>query len=324
MPPAGEAGGSAPARADLPTRLANWVPARLRTRLKARLQGPPSAARLGTVTLVVLLLVGATGTYLALGYDADPGRAHDKSLERTGGPDAWVWGLHAWSAALLVVLVLLHAARAWARGKASSFTPRRWLAGAAALAVVVGAFFTGTVLPWDQQGWEALTHVQYAADVVGVELFDVEDPASAPLGAAFWLHVLAVPALLAAVLAVHLRRAGGLRRHAVRLRHLLALGGRAAAPLAVAVAALAVLSPPLLGPAPFPRLAMTDPDWPFLWLLPLQDGLGSLGLWALPAAVAGGAALPSLGRDWNEGRRRAVLVAAAAAMVGLTLWGAFG
>lgn len=293
-------------------------------RLRRVLARPPTAARLGAVTLVVLLVVGATGTYLALGYDADPQTAHANARARSDGADAWVWGLHAWSAGLLVVLVLLHAARAFARGKASSFASRRWLAGAGALAVVVTAFFTGTVLPWDQQGWEALTHVQYGVDVVGLSLFDPEVPASAPLDVVFWVHVLAVPALLAAVLAIHLHRprVGGVGRHALRLRALLAAGAPAAAVVAVAAAALAVVAPPLLGPAPFPRLAVSRPDWPFLWLLPLQDRWDSLGLWALPAAVAAGAALPSLGRRWTRRGRLGLLWTAAAAMVGLSLLGA--
>jgi hypothetical protein len=64
--------------------------------------------------------------------------------------------------------------RAWIQGRASKVSWRKWLTGVGGLVALVFAFFSGTILPWDQQGWEALQHVQYGFDTVGLTLFDVD------------------------------------------------------------------------------------------------------------------------------------------------------
>lgn len=284
---------------------------------------PPSATTLGTALLALLGVSGLTGIVLALSYDASPERAHRVVADQVGGALGFLWGVHAWTASLLLLLAVLHPARAWLRGRVREVSWRKWLTGTGALGVLVFAFFSGTVLPWDQQGWEAFQHVQHGVDVLGVSLFDVEAPSEAPLNWAFLAHVFAVPALLAGAVGWHLWRGVAWRTHLTTLAKLLRGGLRRAWPLAALAVGLALLWPPLHGPAPVPRLQVTRPDWPFLWLLPVQRSLDSLGLWALPAGVAAVGALrllPEGSRAWRLG----VLGLVAAAWFGLTLVGLGG
>lgn len=278
---------------------------------------------LGTTLLATLALSGATGITLAFFYDWSTSNAHGVVTDQIGGLLGWLWGVHAWAATIVLLLAAIHPARAWIQGRVAEVGWRKWLTGVAGLGVLVFAFFSGTVLPWDQQGWEALQHVQYGLDPLGITLFDVDEPSQAPLGWAFYAHAFAVPALLGTVVGVHLWRSTGLPDHARRVARLARAGARRAWPLPVAAVVLALLWPPLHGPAPVPRLQLTRPDWPFLWLVPVQRSFDSVGLWALPAGLAALAAAPLLAGG-SRRRRLALLALVVAGWLGLTLWGLLG
>ena len=66
-------------------------------------------------------------------------------------------GIHYWSANLLVLVVLLHAARVLLTGGYQG--PRRftWVLGAGLLLGVLASSFTGYLLPWDQLSYWAVT-----------------------------------------------------------------------------------------------------------------------------------------------------------------------
>lgn len=274
--------------------------------------------------LATLALSGATGITLALAYDWSPTHAHEVVADQVGGVLGWVWSVHAWAATIVLVLALVHPARAWVTGRAAEVGWRKWLTGVAGLGVLVFAFFSGTVLPWDQQGWEAFQHVQYGFDVLGVDLFDVDEPTQAPLGWAFYAHAFAVPGLLVTVVGVHLWRSTDLPSHARRVGQLAKNGARWAGPLAALAVLLAFLWPPFHGPAPVPRLQLTRPDWPFLWMVPVQRWLDSLGLWALPAGLALLGLAPLIPDGGSRRRRLTVLGIVAAGWLALTLVGLFG
>jgi ubiquinol-cytochrome c reductase cytochrome b subunit len=285
---------------------------------------PPSATRLGQILLALLGLSGATGIALALGYDWTPGEAHAVVASQIGGVLGWVWGVHAWAASILLVLAVLHPMRAWIQGRASKVSWRKWLTGVGGLGALVFAFFSGTILPWDQQGWEALQHVQYGFDVVGLTLFDVDAPSKAPLEWVFHAHAFVVPVSLAALVGAHLWRTPTAREQINLVGNLAKAGARRAWPLALAAAGLAVLWPPLHGPAPIPRLQLTRPDWLFLWMIPIQQWLGSLGLWVLPAGLAGLAVAPLLSDELSRRCRLLLVAVALTTWLGLTLVGLSG
>lgn len=284
---------------------------------------PPSAVRLGMALLAALSVSGVTGVVLALAYDPSTEAAHDIVASQVGGVLGWVWSLHAWGATLLLLLAGFHLVRAWVTGRAQEVAWGKWVSGVAALAVLTLAFFSGTILSWDQQGWEALQHVQYGFDVVGVTLFDTDEPYQAPLSWVFYGHVFAVPTLLAGALGAHLVRGPDARAGARRVLVLARSGARWAWPVLPLLVILGFVWPPLHGPAPVPRLQLTRPDWPFLWLVPVQRALGSSGLWAYPAGLATLAVLPRVPWELSRRQRVAVFAALAGAWAALTVRGLY-
>ncbi|HUR67961.1 MAG TPA: hypothetical protein VM370_01850 [Candidatus Thermoplasmatota archaeon] len=274
------------------------------------------ARRLGAVTLALLLFLALPGIVLSLRYHPEPALAHDAVTASDAGGLRALRGSHWWGASAVLALGALHYARSFAAARLDVPGRRAALAGLAALAILVLAYFSGTILPWDQQGWEALGHARGALGHARGA------PADAPLRAIFWLHVLAVPAALAALLSLHLARGGRLAADLRRSARLLASAWKPIAATIALVVALGALSPPSLGPAPFEGIEVARPDWPFLWLVPLQDAMGPLALWALPIAfLIAGAALVS---RWEPGAtvRRLVLALVIAGWSALTLLGA--
>lgn len=254
---------------------------------KPRERAPPPPVRadprkLGAALLVVLLSLGLAGVPLALLYVPTPAGAHASVERLSAGWTGFLRSAHAWAAAGVVALALLHAARAYVAGSVPAVRGRA-VAGVAALALLLATFLAGTILPWDQQSWEALQHLRDGAGLFGIPV-PGKTPAEAPINVAFWAHVLTLPILLIVILAVHLARAGwrpDVARIGLRIRSALPMAGLV---LALIVAA-ALLAPASLGPAPIPGLSVSRPDWPFLWLVPVQDAVGPLGLFALPLAL---------------------------------------
>ncbi|HLE96701.1 MAG TPA: hypothetical protein VI997_04955 [Candidatus Thermoplasmatota archaeon] len=247
---------------------------------RARAFPAPSARLLGGVALLLLVALGVAGVVLALVYEAAPEAAHDAVARIVARPLlGFVRSFHAWAASAALVVALLAGARAYVSGGLSAWPRRARLAALGALAVLVAAFATGSVLRWDHAAWESYEHVRMGARLFAVPLPGA--PEAAPLPAFFLVHVLAVPVVLAAALVVLVARRPGA---AARLRVALVEAAPAATVLLVAVAALALVRPAAFGPPPLPGVVVARPEWPFLWLVPLQDAFGAPALLALPLA----------------------------------------
>jgi quinol-cytochrome oxidoreductase complex cytochrome b subunit len=296
-------------------------------RVRRELQRPVAAHAgtlpyaLGLAALLTLGLVVLTGLPLALLYQ--PSRVPAQLAEQ---PLSAARGAHAWGSSLLLALVLAHLLRVgWTRAYRAPRT-RTWLLGLGALGALLAMVWLGTALRGDQQGHEAWSHAVETLALAGASM-----PAEAPLGALFWLHVAAVPAALAAALALHVRR---VRRLDLAPREARTSGPaptvpfarhagaalRVAAPVGAAALLLGLLAPPPLAPAPLAQLEAARAPWPFAWLVPLQDLLGTvaipLGLGGLFAALA---LLPKVERRAGPAAARAVLAAVLALVVALGL-----
>src|SRR5574341_186359 len=117
---------------------------------------------LGGICGVAFVILIATGIYLAQFYDPDPNNARD-SVVYIMTYTEWgqlLRGLHFWTANLVMVTVLLHLIRVFVTGAYKAPREVNWLVGVGLLGVTLGLIFTGTVLKWDQEGWEALQHNQ--------------------------------------------------------------------------------------------------------------------------------------------------------------------
>lgn len=260
----------------------------------------PDAARrwpyfLGGLTAVLVLVLFATGVYLAQFYDPDPLGAHDSMvfiLTRAPLGD-WVRSVHYWAAAGSVVTVSLHLG--WVFWRRAYRAPREltWWAGVGAAAVLFLLLVTGTVLRWDQEGFEALAHLTAGGEVVGaLGVFFTEGftASTSLLARIFSLHTSLLPLLLVAIVALHLwlLRHLGLSapgpRTTVFREHALRLAGAGLLAFA-AVGVLAAAFPEGLGHPPVSGVEITKPFWPVLWIYGLENLLGMTGMLLGPAVL---------------------------------------
>jgi quinol-cytochrome oxidoreductase complex cytochrome b subunit len=176
---------------------------------------------LGGSSLVLIGILAASGLLLTLGYQPVPVAAHDSilSIENavTFGP--LVRGVHYWSANLLVVVMLLHAARVFFTGGYHGPRQFNWVIGVTLLLVVLANAFTGYLLPWDQLSYWAITistGMLAYVPVFGAWLQQVarggSDIGATTLVVFYTLHTSIVPAGLVVLLSFHfwrVRKAGG-------------------------------------------------------------------------------------------------------------------
>lgn len=298
---------------------------------------------LGGLTALSFLVLLVTGIYLAQFYNPIPEAANQSIRELS---NVWLGtfsrSVHFWSAQAMYVLVILHLLRVIFHGSYKRPREGNYLVGVTMFALVIAALFTGTVLKWDQEGFEALVHNIEVAELLGGlgYWFTPEVASSLPILVRLYdAHVVIVPGLIIVLLVLHalLIKRHGISEHPAippeaRVRegqhpftgHL----RRAGAFGLVVIGALGIISvlfPPVIGPTPVQGIEVTKPPWPFLWMYALENWFG------LPAILWGGGVLFGLlvllpfadrnpQRSW---RRRPVVmtatVLAVAAMIVLTI-----
>jgi len=114
---------------------------------------------LGGLSGLLMTILGLTGMVLLNNYTPATPQAYLDILEINS--NVWfgelIRNLHHWSANLLIVVAVLHLIRVFVTG---SYRPPRelnWLIGVVMLLLVLGANFTGYLLPWDQLAYWAIT-----------------------------------------------------------------------------------------------------------------------------------------------------------------------
>ncbi|HQR67486.1 MAG TPA: cytochrome b N-terminal domain-containing protein [Thermoanaerobaculia bacterium] len=123
---------------------------------------------LGGMSLVLLLVLAATGSLLMLVYRPLPGEAYESvtRLQEAVPFGAFVRAVHHWSANALIVVAFLHLLRVFLTGGHREGRELNWLVGLGLLAGVAGSCFTGYLLPWDQLAYWAVTIVTGMAGYV--------------------------------------------------------------------------------------------------------------------------------------------------------------
>lgn len=296
---------------------------------------------LGGLTAATLFVLIATGIVLAQFYNPMPEAANASVREIVTGVWAgkFLRGVHYWAAQAMYVLAALHLLRVYLTGSYKRPREGNWLVGVALFALTIGAIFTGVVLKWDQEGFEALGHNLEIGRLLGGAgfWFSAEFSADLPLLVRLFVaHVAIIPGLLLALFAVH---ALLIKRHAVSPKptagapqglavaeekgpfthHLRRIGAFALVLLA-GLGALAVLLPPGVGPTPVEGIEVTRPLWMFWWIFTLEN------LFGLKAILVGSAALfallvalPFVDRGPMRWWRRRPVAMVALALVLLTL-----
>ncbi len=114
---------------------------------------------LGGMSLVLIMLLMASGILLMLAYDPSPEHAYRSILSLQDGMlfGATVRAVHHWSANILVAVALFHLLRVFFTG--AYHGPRRfnWVIGLGLLVGILAANFTGYLMPWDQLSYWAVT-----------------------------------------------------------------------------------------------------------------------------------------------------------------------
>ena len=168
---------------------------------------------LGSASLFLFLLQGATGIFLTVYYTPSPDHAYDSITYIMNGV-AFGWfirGIHHWGATLMVIIVFVHMLRVFVT--ASFKYPREltWLIGVGLLLLTLGMGFTGYLLPWNQKAFWATTvgtqiagSVPYIGEFVLKALRGGSDLSALTLQRFFMAHIWMLPALLVALIGVHL------------------------------------------------------------------------------------------------------------------------
>lgn len=246
---------------------------------------------LGGLTAMALAVLIVTGVILTQFFNPMPEEAN-ASVRRLAD-DVWagqlVRGVHFWAAQAMYVLAGLHLLRVFVTGSYKRPREANWLIGVGMFALVIGATFTGTVIKWDQEGFEALAHNLEVGRLLGGAgfWFTPEFSSDLPLIVRLYVaHVAIIPGLILALLAIHflLVKRHGISPHpaladppsepAEPFTHHLRRLGAFGLVLSGGLLVLAALFPPGLGPTPVEGIEVTRPLWEFWWLFTLENWWG--------------------------------------------------
>ena len=170
---------------------------------------------LGGLLLLLASVLAVTGVLLLFVYTPSPDAAYESMIAiqteiRYGN---LVRNLHHWSGNLMVVVSVLHLLRVFFTAGFSKPREFNWVMGVALLLLIVGANFTGYLLPWDQLAYWAVT--------VGTSLFDYLPIIGEPLtrfllggsevgGATltnfYGLHIAIIPLIIFGIVSFHIWR----------------------------------------------------------------------------------------------------------------------
>jgi Cytochrome b subunit of the bc complex len=290
---------------------------------------------LGGITFFGFLILTVTGVWLAQFYHPTPEAARESIVYIMNVAPAGdiVRGIHFWTSNIVMATVLLHLGRIFVTGSYKRPREVNWLIGLGLLAITLGLMFTGTVMKWDQEGYEALGHNVEAGKLLGALgfWFSNDFEANLPLlGRLYMAHVVILPALGTLLLIAHFLL---VKRHGISAlpavadaavdggpepvksgstfaAHLVRMAGFGLLILA-ATTVFTIVLPAGLGPRPIPGTETTKPPWMFLPFYPFENWFGLPALIWAPAVLFGALALvPFVDRSrYRSAARRWVLIA---------------
>ncbi len=293
---------------------------------------PASALRftytwgLGGASAVLLMMLIFTGLMLMFRYDARVNYAYlsIQQIESNVAFGSLVRGIHHWSANLLVVSVFLHLVRILFTAGYKEGRTANWLIGIGLLLLVLGANFTGYLLPWDQLAYWAITvsttllgYIPLIGNGIRNVLLGGPAVGQGALSNFYAIHVVVIPMLLASISLYHfwkVRKNGGLSqplaqpggRQERRLTTIPHLVQREAAVALIVIAGVVIFA--MLRPAPLGDLAdpFESPNpakaaWYFLGLQELllhMHPLASIGIVGLVLGMV--SFLPFFDKDYQD------------------------
>ena len=177
---------------------------------------------LGGLSALLLMTLIVTGIFLEMNYTPSPPQAYlDILALRT---NTWFGDLlrniHHWSANLLVIAAGLHLLRVFFTGGHRGTRAVNWMVGALMLLLVLGANFTGYLLPWDQLAFWAITvgtsllsYIPLVGQGLSRLLLGGPEVSAATLLNFYSLHISLIPVSIVMLMSLHfwhVRKDGGL------------------------------------------------------------------------------------------------------------------
>ncbi len=290
---------------------------------------------LGGISFFGFLILAVTGIWLAQFYHPTQSTARESVvyIMNVAPLGDLVRGIHFWVANIVMATVLLHMGRVFVTGSYKRPREANWLIGLGLLGVTLGLIFTGTVLKWDQEGYEALSHNVEIGDFLGAFgfWFSGDFTTSLPIiGRLYMAHIVILPGIGVLLLIAHFLL---VKRHGISAlpaqadaavdggpvpakggssfaAHLVRMAGFGLLMLAAATI-LTLIWPAGLGDRPIPGTETTKPPWMFLPFYPFEDwfGLPAL-LWVPTILFAVLALMPFVDRSpYRSPARRRVFIA---------------
>ena len=296
---------------------------------------------LGGMTLSAFGVLVISGILLAQFFIPDPERAN-RSLQYLTDQVYLGWflrGIHFWAAEVLTVTMTLHAIRVFFTASYKNPREINWLIGIGIMVMMITLLFTGTVLKWDQEAYEALAHFLWVADqmgVFGIPLTEAFAQGVPLLSRIYMAHISLLPIIAIMMIGLHLfyikyhklsqlpdatKPAENIpfTQHMAYLR-------RSGVGIFLLICLLALTLSPPLGEEPILGLEVTKPPWQFVWIYALENIWVPFLIVAPPIIVGFLAAIPivdqSKERYWKK-RPLAmiILIGFIATFGGLIIWG---
>ncbi|MCC7130108.1 MAG: cytochrome b6 [Anaerolineae bacterium UTCFX2] len=168
---------------------------------------------LGSASAILFALQGVTGMFLAIYYVPSPESAYDSvNFIMNGVSFGWlIRGIHHWGASLMVIVVFMHMLRTFYYGAYKYPREFTWITGVVLLLCTLGMGFTGYLLPWNQRAYWATTvgtEIPGTFPFIGPFITSVlrggADLSGLTLTRFFAIHIWFLPALIAALIGVHI------------------------------------------------------------------------------------------------------------------------
>jgi ferredoxin/coenzyme F420-reducing hydrogenase delta subunit len=239
----------------------------------------------GTIAVVLLLVLLATGLWLLLFYRI--GSPWDSVAQITRAPltGNWVRGVHRYASDAALVATLVHALRIFVQRRAGGPRALAWVTGIVLLGLLLVCGVSGFVLVWDSFG--------RALAVEGARILDALPILSEPVSRAF-LGERPVPGIfffltLFAHVALPLGMALALWLHVSRLARPVLLPPKRLTWAVVALTVVAAVAVPLGMDAEGSAFSMPREmtfDWFYGWWLPLTAPLPAGTVWLAGLLVA--------------------------------------
>jgi quinol-cytochrome oxidoreductase complex cytochrome b subunit len=257
---------------------------------------------LGGITFIGFLILFLSGIWLTQLFNPAPQRAYEsvRFIMREAWGGAFVRSLHYWTAQAVIALLAFHLLRVFATGAYKFPRTATWLFGVFLFFLtVMGFYLTGTVLKWDQEGYEALLHYDETIKHLGPLQGILSEGLAKTVGLNvrfYAAHINTFPLLFAVLITAHFylvhvfNLAPPWRGPSSRLPELpdRELTGRFSEHLRSialysliyygAVVILALLFPAPLGPQNSGRETGVKPPWPYLWMYGLENLIGAPGI----------------------------------------------